>query len=210
MSVLKLMTGWDYGHNLTSFILCDGFTIEPYMLKLLLQQMPNLKVLRIWNGHVVLDVGDVHLEKNQFQLPPLSQLKMLKLRTNYVVNQPERLSRSGFNTWVVNSYVESPTLTHLEIEDDDNKICLSLRNFPSFKSLKLWFLKENIFATSESLPLALLSISYVDSGFTTFEVFTDFLKKFSSTLVHLEINGVPITQLEPNGFNFGKKITSQT
>jgi len=204
MSVLKLMTGWDFGLNLTSFMLCD-FHISLYILKLLLQQMPNLKVVHILNGHVVLDDGDLHLRKNKFKLPPLDQLKVLKCRNNRVLNQPGEFSRPVVSSWVVNSYAGSKTLTHLEFEDDDEKLRLSLDNFPSLKSLKLRRLTYNILSTSQSLPLEQLSINDVDG--TTFEEFTDFLEKFSPTLVHLEIDGVPIYLVNPERFDFGKKIT---
>jgi len=205
MSVLKLMSGWDLGLNLTSFMLCE-FRISPYILKLLLERMPNLKVLGIWNGLVVLDEGDEHLQKNQFKLPPLDQLKMLKCRNNHVLNPPEKFCQPGVNTWVVNLYVGSQTLTHLEVQDDDNKLCLSLKNFPSLKSLKLWHLKDKILSTSESLPLEQLSINFAAGCTVPFKVFTDFLKKFSSTLVHLEIFAVSVNKLKPSRFNFGKKV----
>jgi len=86
--VLKMITGWEFGHNLTSLVLCKTFRMSPYILKLLLQQTPNLKVLQISNVAVVLEDGEKGLEKEQFKLPPLNQLMVLKLKDNHVVVQP--------------------------------------------------------------------------------------------------------------------------
>jgi len=209
MPVLKLLTGWDLGHNITSFILCKGFQISPWVLQLLLEKMPSLKVLQIVDGYVIVDNGDVDLEENQFKLPPLNQLTVLTFFQNNVLVGPHGLFHShGATTWVLNSYVGSQTLKQLEI-DDISKLCLSLKNFPSLKCLKLWCLNDEIFPTSETLQLEQLSINHVHAySNISFEGFTDFLEKFSSTLAHLEINSVPIYHLNTEGFNFGKRVTS--
>jgi len=208
MPLLKLLTGWDIGHNLTSFILCNQFRISPYVLKLLLQQMPNLKVLDIQGGFLSLDDDDVNWEVNQFKLPPLNQLQVLKVVDNKFLLESDKDddedSSPGGSTWILNSYLGSPTLTHLEFGEIVNNLCLSLENFPCLKSLEWWGEKEDTFSNFESLPLEQLSIN--NGVRTSFEVFADFLNKFSSTLVHLELLGVPMKDLESNGFNFGKKI----
>jgi len=108
---------------------------------------------------------------------------------------------------MVNSYVGSRTLTQLQIDDYENKLRLSLENFPSLKSLKLVRLRENIFSTSECLPLEHLSINEVFAPHITFEAFTGFLKKFAPTLVHLEIKNCSLNFLDTTSFDFGRKVT---
>jgi len=204
--VLKLMSGRNLGHNLTSFIL-SGFHISPWLLQLLLQQMPNLKVLQLSYGYVIVDDDDVDLTEDQFKLPLLKQLKVLKVTDISVWVEP--LGGFGpFGAWVVNSFVRSPTLSHLELCAMDNKLCLTLENFPNLKTLKLWYLKDNTIFNSECLPLEHLSINYILVSNITFEAFTNFLKKFAPTLVQLELVNVSMRELESTGFSFGKKVTS--
>jgi len=147
MPVIKVMSRWNLGHSLTSFILCKGFRFSPYILKLLLQQMPNLKLLQFLDDMVMV-VNDC--EKDQFKLPLLSKLAVLKVTGNRFLKskaeEGESTVLSVANNWLVDSFLGSLTLTDLEIFDDDNSnFSLTLKNFPNLKTLKLWWLERNIF-----------------------------------------------------------------
>jgi len=209
MPVLKMISGWRLGHNLTSFIL-EGFRMAPYILMLLLQQMPNLKILKISDGFVVMNVGDEGLETDKFQLAPLDKLEVLKVANNYITIAFQNQSAdfiSGGNLWIINSYVGSTTLTQLEIDDEENKIDISIQNFPNLKKLKLNWMKLGVFESSQSLPLEHLSIERMDASDTTFEKFAGFLNNFASTLVHLEIIGLSMDQLKLEEFDFRRQVT---
>jgi len=211
-SVFEFMVGWNLGHHLTSFTLCCCYCMTPYHFKLLFQEMPNLKALKICE--VTLIIANENFP-DKFQLPSLPQLKVLQLSNNEAHSDSDKyLDPTVMNIWIANVY--GKTLTHLQINED---FSFARDKFPNLTNLKI-VAGNKTFKNSECLPLERLSITvdtydydgdWLDEVEVEVEIpdLTPFLERLAPTLVRLELTGNCTSdgiQYEASDIDSGKPV----